>query len=135
MTNWIYGPRCSGKTTRLIELAEKHDAYIVVSSERRRLQLLNTARRMGKDIRNPITLQELPFHMTGNPYLMTHHGVLVDDTADILERIIGARVMYAVANTHEEPCRNADEWFPKLIEFGSDEFPDEALKRANPALR
>lgn len=131
MTNWIYGMRCSGKTTRLIELAVKHDAYIVVRDENRRRCLREMAKRLGKTIRNPVVISELPFRMVGNPYLLTHHGVIVDDAADVLEAIIGAPVMFAVANTHEGPCRNGDEFIPRLIEFGNDEYPDGAMKTVN----
>lgn len=96
---WIHAPRGAGKTTRLIELAERYDLYIIVSDERRKAIIRDMAKRMGKDIRNPITSHEFMYgRCVGDVYLMTHEGVLVDDSLDVLEIMLGARVVGAVAN-------------------------------------
>nr|AHF24258.1 hypothetical protein [uncultured bacterium Contig1770] len=96
---WIHAPRRAGKTTRLIELAERFDLYIIVRDERRKAIIRNMARSMGKDIRNPIALHEFTCgRCVGDAYLMTHKGVLVDDSLDVLEALLGAQVVGAVAN-------------------------------------
>lgn len=96
---WIHAPRGNGKTTRLIEMAERDDLYIIVRDENRKAIIRDMAKRMGKNIRNPVALHECRYgNCAGTPYIMTHKGVLVDDSLDVLEVLLGARVVGAVAN-------------------------------------
>ncbi|WP_256210102.1 hypothetical protein [Denitrobacterium detoxificans] len=83
----------------MIELAERDDLYIIVCDEGRKAIIRDMAKRMGKNIRNPITPHEFMYgRCVGDVYLMTHKGVLVDDSLDVLEILLGAKVVGAVAN-------------------------------------
>lgn len=94
---WDIGDRHSGKTTRLIEKAYDENLYIITPNINCAQSIHVLAERMGKHIMYPITLGELPMKLFGNPYCMTHQGVLVDDVEVILEMLIGMPVLGATA--------------------------------------
>ena len=94
---WDIGGRRNGKTARLIKRANEENLYIVVADSRRAQEIAKMAREMGVDILFPITFKELPFKMAGNPYRMTHDGVLVDDAEAVLEMVVGMPVIGAAA--------------------------------------
>ena len=61
----ILGDRRVGKTTKLIELADNYNGYIVVHSVKNAQQVFNMAREMGKKINMPITFYEFMHHQYG----------------------------------------------------------------------
>ena len=105
-TKWDIGPRRNGKTARLIERASAENLYIVVHDRNRAMGIARQAREMGCDILFPITLSELPIKTRGNPYAMTHPGVLADDVDAILAKIVGMPVIGAAS------CGELEYWLP-----------------------
>lgn len=83
----IAGPRLTGKTTRLIELAHETDQYIIEPNRFMADYVFRMADRMGKPIRNPISVAELATsQLDRTPYAMFHPGggVLVDEASEVL---------------------------------------------------
>lgn len=95
-TKWDIG-NFNGKTTRMIERASEENLFIVVPNRRRADIIFKMARDMWRDILFPVTVRELPFKAMGNPYCMTHPGVLVDDVDAVLEKFIGMPVVGAAS--------------------------------------
>lgn len=59
MTTVVSGPRQSGKTSKLIRMADKQKAYIVTSNTTNAELIAKQATEMGCDILHPITFREL----------------------------------------------------------------------------
>lgn len=79
----IGGRKACGKTTELIKKAAEEDLYIVCTNPRRATHIAEMARRMGLNIRFPITVMELPIK---SPFI---EKVLIDDIEDVLREVIG----------------------------------------------
>ena len=94
---WDIGGRMNGKTQRLIRRAHEENLYIVARDVKHARRIFDQAESMGMPILFPLTIGELPMKMRGNPYCMTHPGVLVDNADEILEAIIGMPVIGATS--------------------------------------
>ena len=77
----IIGGRRSGKTTKLIELSIKLNAYILVSDHNRAVDIKRMAEKMGyPQLLFPITIQEF-FNHRNSGYVK---NLLIDDGDDII---------------------------------------------------
>lgn len=83
MIRFLYGGRRSGKTTVLIKLAERDNAYILVSDHNRAQNVADMARKMGCHILFPITFHE--FWGTKNRGYVKK--LLIDDADHLLEHM------------------------------------------------
>jgi len=92
----IVGPRASGKTTELINIAHETDQYIVVPNERRKRFTFKMAKDIGKPIRNPITIDEMVYGSFERSMYARYHEpptVLMDDAQSVLENLLhGVRI-------------------------------------------
>lgn len=102
MTNWIIGPRQSGRSTELIELAAAQDLLIVAGDQRRAACLAKMAEDSGLKIRNPVSFSTWLRHPAlFNDYKLRQRGILVDDADFVLECLLRTSVVYAVAESGE----------------------------------
>lgn len=85
----IGGKRVCGKTTELIQKANKDWLYILCADRGRVQNILKVARSMNLDIPLPFTVSELPLK---GPHIK---GVLIDDIEDVLFQLIGKPVIMA----------------------------------------
>ena len=102
MTQWIIGPRQSGRSTELIELSEATGLLIITGDNRRAECLYNMAQKMGKDIRKPEPLGawiRKPHQFFD--YKMEHTGILLDDADFVLSCLLRTEVVYAVAESND----------------------------------
>lgn len=91
--NLIIKPRQSGKTTELIKESNKHWTYIICANEKRKQYIVDVANRLGVDIPNPITANEvLASKGLQSPWIKE---VLVDDLGDVLSALINKHVAVA----------------------------------------
>lgn len=80
----ICRPRGAGKTTELINKAAEEFLYIVCFSHEEAQRVAETARQLGKDIPQPITMDELinaQFHEAGVK------GFLIDNGEALIKRL------------------------------------------------
>jgi len=75
------GDRITGKTTKLIELADRHFSYIVVENMREVERIERIAREEGKKIPSPLTYHEFS---TGWFYPGIKGGFVVDNIEQLL---------------------------------------------------
>lgn len=80
----IYGESGTGKTTELIRKSHDTWTYIVTADRKRADYILKMARKMGKDIPNPIPWEECRGNMFTGSFI---RHILIDDADDLLERI------------------------------------------------
>lgn len=78
--------RRTGKTTELIKISEKTQAYILVANKKRQQLIANMALSIGVTIPYPVTIED---------YLRNHFrgtfikNILIDDADDVLKTIFG----------------------------------------------
>ena len=111
----LCGGRQSGKTTRLIEMAEASDQYILEPTKKMADYVFRMARKMGKDIRYPVSVGEcLRSDMRSTPYAMCHPngGILVDEAQEVLRMALHLPRIAALAVCSEgfEIMREVPEW-------------------------
>lgn len=91
----FFGPPGSGKIRSLVELAKKvGDGLIVTTSESRAVFIHSEAKRLGFDIRFPITYKDLLY----SP--IAHHsfaGLLFDDVDEFLRQLANGAEPLAMA--------------------------------------
>lgn len=83
MIKFIAGGRRSGRTTQIIKMAEKENAYILVSNHARAYCLFALAQKLGYHILFPITFRE--FWRAKNTGFISK--LLIDDADDLLEHM------------------------------------------------
>lgn len=83
----ISGERKSGKTIRLVVESSKSNIPIVVLNEPWKRMVLDTAKWLGVEIPDPITIYEIPKHPD-----RIRNGVLVDEGQIILQKLLGVPV-------------------------------------------
>lgn len=91
----ITGTRKSGKTTKLIKLAEKEWYYIVCASLLRAAQVADLATQLGADMPYPITMDD---YIRGRFVGNNIKGFLIDDVDDFMRCL--ARGVPVVAWTY-----------------------------------
>ena len=102
MTRWIIGPRQSGRSTELIEIAATLDLIIVTADANRANVLSKMAKDLGVEIRQPV-----PFYAwLRQPhrffdYKTQHRGILVDDADYVLSCLLRTDVKAAVIESGE----------------------------------
>lgn len=86
--------RRKGKTTRLVQIANKEWKYIICRDEQRVKAIMETAKKLNLDIPYPVIVKELP--------LRSVHidSVLVDDIEDVLEYIIRKPIDFATTSSN-----------------------------------
>jgi len=84
----IYLKRREGKTTRLIEMADPHDDYIVVPTKRECGLVFRMAKEMGRNIRMPITWHEA----TRSHGMAFRPNFLIDNIDMILPMLVPHRI-------------------------------------------
>ena len=84
--------RSQGKTVELVRRSNRDWRYIVCKDDNRLKIILDTAKYLGLDIPNPITIRECP--------LRSSHikSVLMDDMEDILEFMVGKPIDLATSS-------------------------------------
>lgn len=99
----IGGARACGKTTALIEQANKEWLYIVCADRHRAHHIATLAKHLEFDIPFPVTVAELP--------LKSHHikEVLVDDAETVLDRLIGKTVITMTTSLQMEVREHSNE--------------------------
>ena len=90
---WIHGDRCSGKTVKLVRLSEMTGQPIVCRTKGRAKYISYVASEMHANIPQPLSVIEFDAHRDGLP-----NKVLVDDALEVLEELLHAQVLQAVAN-------------------------------------
>lgn len=85
----IGGRRVCGKTTKLIQKANKEHLYIICENQQRLRVIMQMAKEMELEIPFPITVAELP--------VRSHHikEVLVDDVEAVLYELIKKPILMA----------------------------------------
>ena len=102
MTTWIIGPRQSGRSTELIEMAAAMDMLIITGDQRRAECLWHMAQDMGKEIRKPEPLSAwLRKPHLFFDYKTEHPGILVDDADFVLSCLLRTEVKAAVIESDE----------------------------------
>lgn len=102
MTTWIIGPRQSGRSTELIQMAAAMDLLIVTGDYAHANCLWKMAQDMGETIRRPEPLSawlrkpHLFFDYKGD-----HPGILVDDADFVLSRLLRTNVIAAVIESDD----------------------------------
>lgn len=121
----IIKPRQAGKTTRLIELSEKTNAYILTANKRRALFVADLARKQNRNIPQPITVSD--FRIGGFRGTQIRN-ILIDDADAVLSEIFGVRIDAITMTTYpgdelQTPTiwHRLKTWFRNLWEGGSNE--------------
>lgn len=83
MTKLIGGSRKCGKTMELIRMAAEQDLGIITVNKGRANYIFQLAKKMGKEIRFPATIKELPIHGLDKDL-----QVVVDDIEDIVQEMV-----------------------------------------------
>lgn len=87
----IGGNRYCGKTTELIKASSEGNIPILCCNYYNSKHIIDLAKEMGLEIPKPITVRDLEI----NPTLRDGKGVLVDEAIDILQILIGKKVLMA----------------------------------------
>ena len=108
MTTWIIGPRQSGRSTELIQMAAAMDLLIVTGDNARAHCLWQMAQDMGETIRRPEPIST----WLRKPHLFFDYkgerpGILVDDADFVLSCLLRTNVVAAVIES-DEYCNVAD---------------------------
>lgn len=94
-------PRRAGKTTQIIELAEKTWKYILCLNRQRQDEVWKLAKQQNKNIRFPITFIDLP-GLRGNEAV---NEILIDDFDQIVQQLIyekfkNVKIIWATTTTN-----------------------------------
>lgn len=105
-TKWIIGKRHTGKTTRLISMADKCRGYIVCHSRDEAKRIADEARRMGASINFPMTYNEF---VKGEYYGIGVDTLYIDNVEMLLRYLCIHRVKLGAVTINEEVfTSNAD---------------------------
>ena len=94
MSRYIVGPRQSGRSTRLIELAAENDGVIITATEARARCIQNQARDLGYTIQKPIGATS--FVRLRGVFMDKEQQFMFDDLEAVIYSLTGARVSVAV---------------------------------------
>lgn len=82
--------RCTGKTTKLIYTSHIMGYTILVATEKRKMFVEDTAKRMGLKIPTPVTVQNILHENRGSLEVPPH--LIIDDTDDVISCLISQTV-------------------------------------------
>jgi hypothetical protein len=105
-TKWIASKRRTGKTTRLIGLAEDRRGYIVCHSREEAQRIADEARRMDVKINFPLTYDEF---VRGQYYGKGVETVYIDNADMLLHYLCHHGVRLGAVTINEEVFSSSDE--------------------------
>lgn len=97
MVKLLGGSRKCGKTMELIRMAAEQDLGIITVNKGRANYIFQLAQKMGKQIRFPATIHELPIHG-----LSKDLKVVVDDIEDVVQEMINLPIVAMSTSLHTE---------------------------------
>ena len=98
MTKIFTGGRGSGKTTKCIEESARTGRYILVPNRAMAKFLYAQSLEKGLTLPFPVTINEMK---SPSPSII-RNGLIVDETAMVLEKILRVRIHFATVNEEKE---------------------------------